>query len=223
MPSGLDVHSLLRPNQQSSIEASDISDTAAAIDALQTHAMEESGQAQFAKGYSIEISVTGPNMPNTTLVDLPGFTSSSDEDTELVLDIVTPYLEMDNTTVLHVCKGDMDYGSLLGNDVIRKYYDKVIHVFTHLDRLDESQQRSVMNSIMSGSGEPRFGILGKYSGDPRFEKAETMKLSAFRGFQDKFQYGREALIEHMESFQAQRLVERLPQTAESLNSMRTQF
>jgi hypothetical protein len=96
---------LKRPNQGETVVAKDVCNTAAAIDELQTIAIEESDGKEFADGFVIEVAVTGPRMPNTTLVDLPGFTTSSPEDAQMVKDIVLPYLKMDNTVILHVCKG----------------------------------------------------------------------------------------------------------------------
>ena len=45
--------------------------------------IEESDGKEFADGFVIEVAVTGPRMPNTTLVDLPGFTTSSPEDAQI--------------------------------------------------------------------------------------------------------------------------------------------
>lgn len=180
---------LKRPNNEATETVDDVSDTAVAIDELQATAIEESGGREFAFGYLIEVSVTGPRMPDATLVDLPGFATSSDEDTKLVVDIVTPYLQMENTVILHVCKGDTDYDSLLGNDVIREYSDKVIHVFTFFDRLAEEAQTSVMATILHRTHVPRFVIRGNFEGDSAQDLRELQRLPALKSFEEHFQYG----------------------------------
>ncbi|KAH9253337.1 hypothetical protein BASA81_008688 [Batrachochytrium salamandrivorans] len=209
---------LTRPNASAEV-LTDVSDTANAIDKLQQTALSESGQEQFAHGYSVEVSAIGPDKANATLVDLPGFTSTSEEDTQLVKDIVLPLLQMDNTTVLHVCKGDTDYGSLLGNDIVRPYRDKIISVFTNFDRLAPNQRESVMKTIILGTNSPRFAIMGNYEGEPENEQEHIAQFAAFEGFETEFSYGRLALIEHMEKLQTERLMECLPAAITSLQGM----
>ena len=60
--------------------------------------------------------ITGLNLVNVTLVDLPGFHTSDHADTKTVNAMVKRYVEMPGTLVLHVVMGDQNYTSLLGND-----------------------------------------------------------------------------------------------------------
>ena len=68
--------------------------------------------ATFLDDHSIIVHVCGPDQPNVTLVDLPGFHTADDADTKTVNEMVQRYVQMPGTLVLHVIKGDQDYGCL---------------------------------------------------------------------------------------------------------------
>ncbi len=98
-------------------------------------------QQEFVDKYTVQVQVSGLKRPNVTLVDLPGFHTANDEDTILVNAMVERYITMPGTLVLHVIRGDQDYGSMLGNDFVRKTNSQEknrVTVLTHCDKLDQS-------------------------------------------------------------------------------------
>ncbi len=102
-------------------------------------ALDESNQ-EFSDSYTIQVKVSGPTRPNVTLVDLPGFHTTNDDDTKRVNDMGLRYIKMPGTLVLHVVKGDQDYGSMLSNDFMRHASSgqdgNRVTVFTHCDKVD---------------------------------------------------------------------------------------
>lgn len=94
-------------------------------------------RGEFGKDFYIEVFIQDLEKPNITLVDLPGFTNSSDENTVIVNDMVKKYLDMNGTLILHVARADQDYDSLLGNDFIRKHSTERVLVLTHCDKLED--------------------------------------------------------------------------------------
>lgn len=50
--------------------------------------------------------------------------------------MVEKYVSMPGSLVLHVCKSDQDYDTILGNDFLRKIDKEKILVLTHTDRLN---------------------------------------------------------------------------------------
>ena len=80
---------------------------------------------------------------NISLVDLPGFHTDNDADSKKVNDLVQKYIKMESTLVVHVCRGDQDYGSLLGNDFMRKQQNDIprITVLTHCDTDAATKER----------------------------------------------------------------------------------
>ncbi len=92
----------------------------------------------FISDHTIEVAVNGTDLPNITLVDLPGFHTANDEDSQVVNDMVRRYVQMPGTLVLHVVKADQDYASVLGNDFMRQHSAEVtsrVTVLTHCDKL----------------------------------------------------------------------------------------
>ncbi len=82
-----------------------------------------------------------PREPRIPYQDLPGFHTADDDDTKTVNIIVKRYVEMPGTLALHVVKGDQDYGSLFGNDVLRGIQGiPRVTVLTHCDNLDKTSK-----------------------------------------------------------------------------------
>lgn len=69
----------------------------------------------FVDDHSIVIRYASPDNFNLSLTDLPGFHTDNDDAASKVQAVVQKYIKMDGTLCLHVCKGDQDYGSVLGN------------------------------------------------------------------------------------------------------------
>jgi GTP-binding protein EngB required for normal cell division len=104
----------------------------------QEKARSASGGKAFVDDHAVTVYVNGPALPNVTLVDLPGFHTADDADSQTVNAMVERYIQMPGTLALHIVKGDQDYGSLLGNDFMRKLSVTRVTVLTHCDKLESS-------------------------------------------------------------------------------------
>ncbi len=119
----------------------------------QNKAIDLSQQATFVEKYTVQVHVSGKNRANVTLVDLPGFHTANDEDTKLVNAMVERYITMPGTLMLHVVRGDQDYGSMLGNDFVRNANSSErnrVTVLTHCDKLDRASstdQERLQNTL----------------------------------------------------------------------------
>ena len=117
---------------------------AAAIDAAQKRAVELAG-SEFAKGYTVEVLIRRPNVPNVSLCDLPGFFDAGAAEKDLEAAVVSmseQYIKMEGTLVLHVVGGDQDYGSCLRKTLIEEAsrvpgkvsvvsFEQILHVARH--------------------------------------------------------------------------------------------
>ena len=112
-----------------------------AVKRAQDTALARSPGKQFVDNHTVLVKVRGPEKPNVTLVDLPGFHTADDDDTKTVNAMVKRYVEMPGTLALHVVKGDQDYGSLLGNDFLRGIQGiPRVTVLTHCDKLEKTSK-----------------------------------------------------------------------------------
>jgi hypothetical protein len=112
-----------------------------AVAKAQQTAVARRGGVEFVDDHVIHVHVSGPSRPNVTLVDLPGFHTAEEASTTMVNQMVERYISMPGTLVLHVVKGDQDYGSVLGNDFMRqacKHGGGRVTVLTHCDKLAPS-------------------------------------------------------------------------------------
>ena len=138
---------------------------------------EVTADDDFCDDHHIRICVSGPDQINLTLVDLPGFhTEGGPEKIKKVKSIVEKHVRGAGTSVLHVCRGDQDYGSLVGNDFVCKTLDKHprVTVLTHCDtstftagRLSITYDKCIdANSdkvfLIDGRTEPAESQLKKY-------------------------------------------------------------
>ena len=117
---------------------------AQAVSQAQSDAMQSCPGKAFVDDHVVVVEVRGPNRPNVTLVDLPGFHTANDEDTKTVNEMVSKYIRMSGTLALHVVKGDQDFASVLGNDYLRQVGAlRRVTVLTHCDKLSESCEDDV--------------------------------------------------------------------------------
>jgi hypothetical protein len=215
------VVELKRLSEGTSTERIDLEDVTEAIQHAQDIAIEESSpSAEFAENHWVDVYVRHPDLPNITLVDLPGFTSDNDHDTQTVQRIVKRYLEMPGTLVLHVVKADQDYGAVLGNDFLRPYKDKCTSVFTYCDMLDshpEENARTWMEKAIEETAYPRFAILGNCFGSLT---EEAVGISGLRCFQttlsNQYRLGTGELVQYLEQLITLHLDKQLPLTIQSL-------
>ena len=160
-----------------------------AIKEAQDTAIELSNNVTFADKYSILVSVHDAHVPNVTLVDLPGFTNVDDESQKICYEIVSKYMDMPGTLVLHVVKMDGDFDTVLGNDFVRKKELKnKILVLTHADALEkfdyEKTIKPRVRDIVSKTSEPRFAILGSFEGAHEEELLQMKKFNCLQNQHD---------------------------------------
>lgn len=160
---------------------------------------------QFVDDHTVIIKVTGPDEPNVTLVDLPGFHTDDDQDTETVNRMVERYIQMEGTLVLHVIKGDQDYGGLLGNDFMRRHTSvQRVTVLTHCDKLiNDLKGRTVLANTLdktSVNSSQTFAIHGGIpNSDPATEvEEETKALAHLEAMDERLEIGVGNLAEHLQ-------------------------
>ena len=193
------------------------------ISKAQTIALKEEAE-DFSTNYNIIVSVHGPDKPNVTLVDLPGFTNVNDDSTEKVETMVKTFISMPGTLVLHIVKGDQDYNTSLGNDFIRKNVkNKIITVLTHLDKTISNDDKDIkdfderIKDTLSYTKTDTFTILGKHLGSNEDELTELNKIQIIKKYNDKLKLGIELLKTHIENKMEEHLVKQLPKLMEALN------
>lgn len=189
----------------------------------QTMALKENSE-EFSTNYNIIVSVHGPDKPNVTLVDLPGFTNVNDDATKKVETMVKTFISMPGTLVLHIVKGDQDYNTSLGNDFIRKNVkNKIITVLTHLDKTISNDDKDIkdfderIKDTLSYTKTDTFTILGKHLGSNEDELIELNKIQIIKKYNDKLKLGIELLKTHIEKKMEEHLVKQLPKLMEALN------
>jgi len=193
------------------------------ITEAQTMALKEESE-EFSTNYNIIVSVHGPDKPNVTLVDLPGFTNVNDDSTEKVETMVKTFISMPGTLVLHIVKGDQDYNTSLGNDFIRKNVkNKIITVLTHLDKTISNDDKDIkdfderIKDTLSYTKTDTFTILGKHLGSIEDELTELNKIQIIKKYNDKLKLGIELLKTHIENKMEEHLINQLPKLMEALN------
>jgi len=171
-------------------------------EAVATFQDEVTQKKHFVDDHLIVVQVHGPTCYNGTLVDLPGFHTADDAESERVTQMVQRKIVMPGTLVLHVVKGDQDYGSLLGNDFMRKHTRiPRVTVLTHCDNLvgnrthQEMLQHTLDETSRASSG--TFAVVGRLSGD-NCADAELDKLKDFEHVDMRLQIGRRALAKHID-------------------------
>ena len=173
-----------------------------AVERAQTKAVELSGSEQFIDDHTIQVHVEGPDLVDVTLVDLPGFHTADDRDTQTVNDMVKRYIEMPGTLVLHVVKGDQDYASLLGNDFMRQassHGNARVTVLTHCDNLsagveqDATRLRTTLDAASKNSA-LAVALLGCAKSD----EEETAALTHLTAIDDRIRIGRIETACHLE-------------------------
>jgi len=172
-------------------------------------------RGEFGKDYIIDVLTQDVDKPNITLVDLPGFTNSSDENTQIVNEMVKKYLDMNGTLVLHIVRADQDYDSLLGNDFIRKHQNDRILVLTHCDSLEEQGAANYtqrMNETLAKDIEHVYAVVASKSLDELSNEDEVTALSKLSSIntREKIKLGTKNLYEFIERRMEQHLENQIP-------------
>jgi len=193
-----------------------------AIHSAQEKALELSGkETVFVQNYSIDISVAAKDVPNITMVDLPGFTNSSDADSTAVRDIVKKYVEMKGSLVLHIVRADVDFDAALGNDFLRPFSDKTTLVFTYCDELEGQglqKANTRYEATLKATSQPRFAVLAEHPLTAAKEREALRALSSLKYLDENldFQLGVERLNHHLENCLVLHFETRLPLAVETL-------
>jgi GTPase Era involved in 16S rRNA processing len=191
-----------------------------AVEKLQTKAVELSGSKQFVDDHIIKVHIQGPKLINLTLVDLPGFHTANDQDTQTVNDMVKRYIEMPGTLVLHVVKGDQDYASLLGNDFMRqtvRHENARVTVLTHCDNLksqsdhDRTRLRTTLDATSENSS-LTVALLGCAQDDDE----EASALRHLTAIDSRVAIGNAVAKTHLEHQMFQHLIIQFPKAARKL-------
>jgi hypothetical protein len=173
----------------------------------------------FAYEHYIEISIYGPDKPNITFIDLPGFTTNTSDEKNTVESIVKPYIKRRGALILQIIKGDQDYGSILGNDFIKdnideeEYSKKVITIMTNCDKKEGCMEN--LNKTIEKIENNIFAVIGNILDD----KEEEKKINTFKylkDYPDKINLGTTQLLEYIEKMMIEHLNEKLPKVYKSL-------
>jgi len=185
-------------------------------------------KGEFGKDFIIDVLYQDMDKPNITLVDLPGFTNSSDENTKIVNEMVKKYLDMDGTLVLHIVRADQDFDSLLGNDFIRKHKNDKVLVLTHCDSLEEqgiANYTQRMNETLSKDIEHVFAVIASKSLEEMNNENEIIELSKFNSItsRDKIKLGTKNLNEFIEKKMEQHLENQIPLLRDFIEEMKMEL
>lgn len=140
-----------------------------AIDLAQIDAAKIEKQT-IAKKYFVVVTIKAANVPNVTLIDLPGFSETLKDEVE---EMVKIQVKGESTIVLQVLRMSWDPESTVGNAFIktlRSTADFTRHsatVFTCADELANYtpvQLKNRMDALLGFSQPPLFTILGNVEG-----------------------------------------------------------
>lgn len=193
-------------------------------------AIARSQGKSFVDDHTIIVKVSGPTKPNVTLVDLPGFHTDDDADTVVVNELVGRYIAMSGTLVLHVIKGDQDYGGLLGNDFMRKHTSVPrVTVLTHCDKLEDNDKarKLLMHTLdkTSKHSSQTFAINGEVDKKKTNTVNKNNKndknnesLSHLGAMDTRIEVGIEALSTHIEERMRNHLQQQYPKAIDKIGA-----
>lgn len=172
-------------------------------------------KGEFGKDFLIDVLSQDIDKPNITLVDLPGFTTSSDENTEIVEEMVKKFLDMNGTLVLHIVRADQDYDSLLGNGFIRKHQNDRVLVLTHCDSLESqgiTNYTQRMDETMAKNIDNIFAVMASKNLEELNNEDEVNALSKLNclNTREKIKLGTKNLYEFIEKRMEHHLENQIP-------------
>ena len=149
----------------------ELGDTDVRIKAAQDRALTLCGydpddeNAGFVASLEIEVRCTRPDIPNVTLIDLPGFVSEKPGTNEKaeVETMVRRFAEMEGSLILWVVNTNQDFDTSLGKHVIFPHRHKAIVVLTMVDESFKKDDHGValLRKIVDDTSAPRVVVLGK--------------------------------------------------------------
>ncbi len=201
-------------------ESSSFEEVAKSVLDAQNKAIDLSQQATFVEKYTVQVHVSGKNRANVTLVDLPGFHTANDEDTKLVNAMVERYITMPGTLMLHVVRGDQDYGSMLGNDFVRNANSSErnrVTVLTHCDKLDRASstdQERLQNTLATTQSisSQTFAVDGRAQSD----EDENLVLAHVESMDVRVDVGVAMVSTHLEERMRLHLETQFPKAVDKL-------
>jgi Dynamin family len=165
-------------------------------------AVEISGSKQFIDDHTIQVHIEGPELVNATLVDLPGFHTANDRDTQTVNDMVKRYIETPETLVLRVVKGDQDYASLLGNDFMRQassHGNSRVTVLTYCDNLKvQSEYNTTRLRTTLDMTNESSSLTVAFLGCAQDDEEENLALRHLPAIDNRIAIGRAEAASHLE-------------------------
>uniref|UniRef100_A0A1I8J092 Dynamin-type G domain-containing protein n=1 Tax=Macrostomum lignano TaxID=282301 RepID=A0A1I8J092_9PLAT len=146
----------------------------------------------------INIRVSGPDRPNLTVVDAPGFKSDMKEDDENTV-ALREKLNKPNILMVVVLKAVNDIDTSKGYDFAKRLdpeFKRTVFVLTHCDNLAENKQLKVPDMLRDRDA---FAVhcyskTGRYSSD---EETDFFKRQSFWQNQPQSKLGLDALINHL--------------------------
>ena len=200
----------------------DCSAVRALVATAQETARANSGDKAFVDDHVVTVYVNGPTKPNLTLVDLPGFHTADDADTQTVNELVARYITMPGTLALHVVRADQDYDSLLGNDFMRKLSVARVTVLTHCDKMetsaDECARISYTLDRTSENSTGTFAVDGTIGSEADDILLETAALGTVRQLESRIAVGVHPLARHLEERMRENLLQQYPKAIAKLRA-----
>ena len=192
------------------------------VASAQDLARATSGDKAFVDDHVVTVYVYGPAMPNLTLVDLPGFHTADDSDTQTVNEMVARHINMPGTLALHVVKGDQDYDSLLGNDFMRKLSVARVTVLTHCDKIEATADGCARIAVTldrtSENSSGTFAVDGSIGTTAEDVLRETAALRVVQQMDCRMEVGVEALARHLEERMREHLLVQYPKAVAKLRA-----
>jgi hypothetical protein len=192
------------------------------VASAQDIARATSGDKAFVDDHFVTVYVYGPAMPNVTLVDLPGFHTADDSDTQTVNEMVARYINMPGTLALHIVKGDQDYDSLLGNDFMRKLSVPRVTVLTHCDKIEATAggraRIAVTLDRTSENSSGTFAVDGTADDATIGANRETEALRFVQHLDCRIEVGVEPLARHLEERMREHLLVQYPKAVAKLRA-----
>ena len=203
-------------------EPADFSAVRALVASAQETARERSGDKAFVDDHVVTVYANGPAMPNLTLVDLPGFHTADDSDTQTVNEMVERYINMPGTLAMHIVKGDQDYDSLLGNDFMRKLRVPRVTVLTHCDKIEPTADgRARIAATLDRTSENSsgtFAVDGSVGITTEEAAREQNALRFVQQLDSRLDVGVEPLARHLEERMREHLVMQFPKAVAKLRA-----
>ena len=203
-------------------EPADFSAVRALVASAQETARERSGDKAFVDDHVVTVYANGPAMPNLTLVDLPGFHTADDSDTQTVNEMVERYINMPGTLAMHIVKGDQDYDSLLGNDFMRKLRVPRVTVLTHCDKIEPTADgRARIAATLDRTSENSsgtFAVDGSVGITAEEAAREKNALRFVQQLDGRLDVGVEPLARHLEERMREHLVMQFPKAVAKLRA-----